>query len=99
VRLLSGNSKEIAHLSFRSGREVFVFPNHVAMAAPWKSNWPGLKPKKVPVPLTEAEIKLDLAPIQEQVNVTANLTETPTEQVGSSVTTISAKEIADRPVV
>ena len=95
VRLLSGDSKEVAHiLSDQMGK--FAFSQSCNDRCVVEVLLPGFEVKKVPVPLTDAEIKLDLAPIQEQVNVTANLTETPTEQVGSSVTTINAKEITDR---
>lgn len=94
VRLLSGN-KEIAHLlSDQEGKFLFSQPCGDGCAV--EVQLAGFESKKVPLPLADTEIKLDLAPIQEQVNVTANLTETPTEQVGSSVTTITAKEIADR---
>ncbi len=94
VRLLSG-TKEAAHtLSDQQGK--FSFLQTCNDGCYVEVQLPGFETKKVPVPLADAEIKLDLAPIQEQVNVTANLTETPTEQVGSSVTTISAKEITNQ---
>ncbi|HEY6183467.1 MAG TPA: TonB-dependent receptor plug domain-containing protein [Terriglobales bacterium] len=94
VRLLSG-SKEIGHtLSDQQGK--FSFPQACNSGCSVEVQLAGFEDKTVPVPLTNPEIKLELAPVQEHLNVTANLTETPTEQVGSSVTTISTKEIDDR---
>ena len=94
VRLLA-NSKEVAHtLTDEQGK--FVFSQSCSDACFVEVQMPGFETRKVPVPLADSEIKLELAPVREQINVTANLTPTPTEQVGSSVTTISGKEIADR---
>jgi vitamin B12 transporter len=94
VRLLSG-SNEVAHaLTDQQGK--FSFSEACSESCSVEIQLPGFETRNVPVPLADAEIKLDLAPVQEHVNVTANLTETPTEQVGSSVTTIDAKEISDR---
>ena len=95
VRLLSPGSKEIAHiLSDQQGR--FAFSQSCDEGCVVEVQLPGFETKKVPVPLAEPEISMALAPIAEQINVTANRMETPTVQVGSSVTTVSAKEIEDR---
>ena len=95
VRLLSANSQEVAHiLSDQQGKFSFSQPCNDGCVV--EVQLPGFEDKKVVVPLDEPEIKLELAPVREHLNVTANLTETPTEQVGSSITTISTKEIDDR---
>src|SRR3954465_4017153 len=95
VRLLSVDSREIAHaLSDQQGK--FSFSQPCSNGCSIEVQLAGFETQKASLPLENSEIRLELAPVREQVNVTANLTETPTEQVGSSVTAIDAKQIYDR---
>jgi vitamin B12 transporter len=95
VRLLSANSVEVARtLTDQQGR--FRFPQACNSTCSVEIQLPGFQTKRVLLPLVDQVVQLDVAPIQEQVNVTANRTETPTAQIGSSTSTIGAQEISVR---
>jgi vitamin B12 transporter len=94
VRLVSADAKEVARtLSDQRGRFTF---EQACSGCLVEVQLEGFETKKTPLPLSQPEIELAVAPVREELNITANRTETPTIQVGSSVTTIDAKEISDR---
>ena len=94
VRLLSSDAKEVAHtLSDQRGRFTF---EQACGGCSVEVQLEGFETKKASLPLSPPEIELAVAPVREELNVTANRTETPTIQVGSSFTTIDAKDIDDR---
>ena len=92
---LSANTVELARtLTDQQGR--FRFAQTCSAGCSVEIQLSGFQAKRVAVPLVDQEIQLDVARIQEEVNVTANRTETPTGQIGSSTSTISADEIVAR---
>ncbi|HEY1265432.1 MAG TPA: TonB-dependent receptor [Terriglobales bacterium] len=94
VRLLSPEANEISHtLSDPQGKFNF---SQACPGCSLEIQLEGFETRNVPLPLENPEIVLVLAPVHEEINVTANLSPTPTEQIGSSVTSLDRKEIADR---
>jgi vitamin B12 transporter len=92
---LSANTVELARtLTDQQGR--FRFAQTCSAGCSVEIQLSGFQAKRVAVPLVDQEIQLDVARIREEVNVTANRTETPTGQIGSSTSTISADEIVAR---
>jgi len=95
VRLLSADGSEIARvLTDQQGR--FRFPQTCPGSCMVEVQLTGFRSKQLPTPLDTHEIQLDLAPIEEQIVVTANRTETPQSQLGSTITTITHQEILER---
>jgi vitamin B12 transporter len=95
VQLLAADGIEIARtLSDQQGK--FSFQQRCDSGCSVEIELEGFETKKVSLPLAQPEITLTVAPVREEINVTANLTETPTGQIGSSVTDLNAKDIADR---
>jgi vitamin B12 transporter len=95
VRLLSAEGIEIGHtLTDQQGR--FSFRQSCETGCFVEIQLSGFQSKKLRTPLEQREIELSLAPVRENVVVTASRTETPTSQVGSTVTTITQEEISER---
>ncbi len=92
VRLLKPNGAEVERtLSDSQGR--FEFRQQCASECTVEVRLTGFKATKAPA--DKKVLVLALAPVEESIVVSANRTETPTSQLGSTTTTITAKEIAD----
>ena len=95
VRMLSSGRVEIAR-TFTDQQGHFTFPERCSPDCIIEVQLAGFRSKRVPVSSEELAIELALAPVQESLIVSATRTETPTSQIGSTTTAISAEEIADR---
>ena len=95
VRMLANDGSELAHaLTDQQGR--FELPNRCRAACFLQIELAGFETAKIPIPLDKQEILLALAPVRENIVVTATRTETPTSQVGTTTTTIEGDEITSR---
>ncbi|HWY71070.1 MAG TPA: TonB-dependent receptor [Terriglobales bacterium] len=95
VRLLSPDRLETARvLTDQQGR--FAFQQTCQGTCVVEVQLTGFQTRQLHTPLNTQEIQLGLAPIQEQIVVTANRTETPEIQLGSTSTTISHQDIVER---
>src|SRR5438093_906529 len=95
VRLFSAEGVEIGRmLTDQQGR--FSFQQACETGCFVEVQLSGFQSKKLRTPLKQQEVELSLAPVRENVVVTASRTETPTSQVGSTVTTIAQEEISER---
>ncbi len=98
VRLLTSEQAEIARtLTDQQGH--FSFPEHYSADCTVEVQLAGFRTQRVPASAENLVIELALAPVQESLVVSATRTETPTGQIGSTTTSISAREIAERQVV
>jgi len=99
VRLLAADGSELARtLTDQQGR--FSFPQ-TCSGCSLEIQLTGFQTRRVPASAESRVIQLQLAPVEENVVVTANRTETPTVFVGSTTTVITQDEIDARqaPVV
>ena len=95
VRLLSADGAEIAHIrTDQQGR--FAFQQICQGTCIVEVQLTGFQTRQLRTPLDTQEIQLSLAPVHEQIVVTANRTETPEIQLGSTSTTITRQEIIQR---
>ena len=95
VRLLSADRAEIARvLTDQQGR--FAFQQACQGGCAVEVRLTGFQTRQFHTPLDTQEIQLGLAPIQEQIVVTANRTETPESQLGSTSTTITHQDLVER---
>lgn len=95
VRLISADGSEIARvLTDQQGR--FAFRQTCQGACIVEVQLTGFKTRQLHTPLDAQEIQLSVAPVQEQIVVTANRTPTPEIQLGSTSTTITHEEILER---
>lgn len=94
IRLVSKDGAEIAHtLSDQEGR--FAFQQHCNSCS-LEIQLTGFRAQHVSASSAEQRIELKVAPVEEQVVVTANRVETPAALVGSTTTVISKEEIEAR---
>jgi len=94
VRLLSAGASEVAHtLTDRQGR--FSFQRECANCS-LEIRLIGFRTKRVPASVEARIIELQLAPVQENIVVTPNRTETPASLVGSTTSVITKEEIDAR---
>src|SRR4029077_17031282 len=95
VRLLSADGAEIAHIrTDQQGR--FAFQQICQGTCIVEVQLTGFQTRQLRTPLATREIQLSLAPVHEHIVVTANRTETPEIQLGSTSTTITRQEIIQR---
>ncbi len=95
VRLLTPEQVEIARaLTDQQGH--FTFLENCSPQCTVEIQLPGFQTKRVHASQEEQTIELALAPVEENVIVSATRMETPSSQLGSTTTTIGAEEIADR---
>ena len=95
VRLLSADGSEIARvLTDQQGR--FSFSQECPASCVVEVQLTGFQTRQVHTPLDMREIQLAVAPVREQIVVTANRTGTPEIQLGSTSTTITHEEILQR---
>ncbi|MFQ5694542.1 MAG: TonB-dependent receptor plug domain-containing protein, partial [Terriglobia bacterium] len=99
VRLLDTTGTEVARtLSDRHGR--FAFENLVARQYTLTTSLVGFATiTQEAVSGTHIELLLPLAPVREQIVVTATRTEAPTGQLGATHTVVSADEMRNRQVI
>lgn len=99
VQLLDAGGARLAETSTDS-RGRFRFSNLNPGSYTLRLVLPGFEPLEQAVaPGADVELVLRVAPIQERVVVTATRTEVPTQQVGASVTVLSAEELRSRNVL
>lgn len=95
VRLLTPKQTEIAR-TFTDQHGHFTFLENCWPQCMVEVQLPGFLTKRVAASSEEQTIELALAPVEENVVVSATRMETPSSQLGSATTTIGAEEIANR---
>ncbi|MFQ5724489.1 MAG: TonB-dependent receptor domain-containing protein, partial [Terriglobia bacterium] len=96
VRLLAGDGAEVARTRTDS-RGRFRFEHLPDAKYTLRVELVGFEPATRNVtPGSEVEVTLELAPVREQVVVTATRTEAPSAQVGASTSVITQEELANR---
>jgi len=95
VRLLSADGAEVARV-FTDQQGRFSFSQRCQGSCMVEVQLTGFQKRQLHTPLDTQEIELAVAPVQEQIVVTANRTGTPEIQLGSSSTTITHNEILER---
>ncbi|HXE76462.1 MAG TPA: TonB-dependent receptor [Candidatus Xenobia bacterium] len=96
VRLLDTNGAEVARALTDSQGE-FRFPALSTGSLTLSAELVGFRRVTQPVePAGHIEIRLPLAPVQEEIVVTATRTEVPTSQLGSNTSVLAATEIENR---
>ena len=94
VRLVAGDGSETAHtLTDQQGRFSF---SHECANCSLEIQLIGFRTKRVPASAESQLIQLQLAPVQENIVVTPNRTETPASLVGSTTSVITKDEIDAR---
>ncbi len=97
VLLLTSSQTEVSR-TFTDEQGQFAFRERCSPDCTIEVQLSGFRARRVPVSSLNKEpvIALTLAPVQENLVVSANRMETPTVQVGSTTTVITAQEIANR---
>jgi vitamin B12 transporter len=95
IRLLASDQAEIAH-TFTDQQGRFAFLEGCSPGCSVEIQLAGFRTKRLPVSSGELAVELALAPVQESLIVSATRLDTPASQIGSTTTSINAKEIADR---